>query len=119
MKLSRSPPTGVQTGTRVTDTVPRGTLLSTPHNAQNPASKGPFPSLSPAQTTIPPTAKQPTSLSTNTLALLLTLSPIWPLLPQWPLPNFLDLLRCHQEGECVLTKSMPPTGRQDWRPGRP
>lgn len=102
MKLSRGPQTGVQTGTRLTDTVLRGTLLNIRRSAQNPPSKGLFPSLSPAQATILPTARQPILpllLSTNTLALLWTLSPILPALPQRPLPNFLHPLRYNHEGE--------------------
>lgn len=81
MKLPRSPLTGLQTGTRLTDTVLRGALLSIRHNTQSPPSKGLFPSLSPAQATILPTGRQPTlppPPNTYTLALLWTLSPIWP-----------------------------------------
>lgn len=120
MKLSRGPMTGVRTGIRQTNTILMATLLSICHSAQNASSKGLFPSLSPAQVTILTMAKEsilPLLLSTNTLALLWTLSPIWPCLSQWPLSNFLNLLRCNHKG--VLTKSMQPTGMQDWRPGRP
>lgn len=101
MKLSRGHLTGVQTGTRLTDIVHRLTLLSTRHSAQNTPSKGLFYNFSPVQATILPMAKQPLLpqlLSTNTLALLWILSPIWPCLPQGP-PNFLDRLRYNQEGE--------------------
>lgn len=102
MKLLRGPLTGAQTGTMQSDTVLRGTQLSIRHSALSPPSKGLSPSLSPARATILPTAKQPILpplLSTNTLALLWTPSPIWRYPLQRPLPNFLDLLRYNHEGE--------------------
>lgn len=81
MKLSRGPLTGVQTGTRLTDTVLRVPLLSIHHSTQTPPNKGLSRTLSPAQATNLLTGKHPTlppALSTNTPVLLWTRSPIWP-----------------------------------------